>query len=208
MSFLPKAASDLTGNRFIGIDLAKKDSQLSVLNNDGVEVLTLRFPTTRDNVLALARELRFTDTVALEVTTNATAIARLIKAHSDAAVILSNPIKTRVIAEAKVKTDKIDARVLAELARVGYLPTVWLPDDDTEALRHLFNDRRSLVQRRTELKNGVHSILHRNLVVYDFSDLFNTRGWNWLKAAASLETASCDGDEPDSTFCLCPSACA
>lgn len=86
-----------------------------------------------------------------------------------------------------MKTDKIDARVLAELARVGYLPQVWLPDDDTEALRHLFNDRRSLVDRRTELKNTVHSILHRNLVTYEFSDLFSYRGWTWLKSLTSLE---------------------
>ncbi len=194
MSFLPTAAEQLVGNRFIGIDLAKKDSQLSVLNDAGAEVVSLRFPTTRDNILALALELRPTDTVALEVTTNATAIARLLTAHSAAAVILSNPIKTRVIAEAKVKTDKIDARVLAELARVGYLPKVWLPDDETEALRHLFNDRRSLVDRRTELKNTVHSILHRNLVAYEFADLFSVRGWAWLKLLTSLDEAvqSCE----------------
>lgn len=187
MSFLPAAARQLDGARFLGIDLAKKDSQLSVLDDAGVEVLSLRFPTTRDNILALAEELRPTDTVALEVTTNAMAIARLLKNNSEADVIVSNPIKTRVIAEAKVKTDKIDARVLAELARVGYLPKVWLPDDHTEALRHLFNDRRSLVSRRTELKNTVHSILHRNLIVYEFSDLFNLRGWAWLKSLAALE---------------------
>ena len=190
MSFLPAAARQLEGARFLGIDLAKKDSQLSVLDDTGAEVLSLRFPTTRDNILALAGELLPTDTVALEVTTNATAIARLLKTNSEAEIIMSNPIKTRVIAEAKVKTDKIDARVLAELARVGYLPKVWLPDDDTEALRHLFNDRRSLISRRTELKNTVHSILHRNLIVYEFSDLFNLRGGAWLKSLASLEPAA------------------
>lgn len=70
----------------------------------------------------------------MEVTTNAAAIARLIKSACQLQVILSNPIKTRVIAEAKVKTDKIDARVLAELARVDYLPKVWLPDEETESL--------------------------------------------------------------------------
>lgn len=109
MSFLPNIAADLGGARYPGIDLAKKESQLSVLNDAGTEVLSLRFQTTRDNILALAAELRPADTVALEVTTNATAIARLLTAHSKATVILSNPIKTRVIAEAKVKTDKIDA---------------------------------------------------------------------------------------------------
>lgn len=67
MSFLPNTAEQLDGARFLGIDLAKKESQLSVLDAAGVEVLSLRFPTTRDNILALALELRPTDTVALEV---------------------------------------------------------------------------------------------------------------------------------------------
>lgn len=196
MTFLPNAAQQLAGVRFLGIDLAKKDSQLSVLDDKGSEVLTLRFPTTRDNILALAAELRPSDTVAMEVTTNATAIARLIKSACQAQVILSNPIKTRVIAEAKVKTDKIDARVLAELARVDYLPKVWLPDEETESLRHLFSDRRSLVDRRTELKNTVHSILHRNLITYEFSDLFKYRGWTWLRSLIRLEASPEDQVDP------------
>jgi transposase len=97
-----------------------------------------------------------------------------------------------MIASAKIKTDKIDARVLAELARAGYLPLVWLPDPDTEALRHLFSDRRSLVDRRTELKNTVHSILHRNLLEYQFEDLFGRRGRQWLEQLCESTDSLCD----------------
>src|SRR5262249_40248721 len=68
-------------------------------------------------------------------------------------------------------------------------------DPDTEALRHLFADRRSLVDRRTELKNTVHSILHRNLVAIEVSDLFGTGGRRFLQALAltDQEEASVDG---------------
>jgi hypothetical protein len=52
-----------------------------------------------------------------------------------ARVVVSNPAKTRAIAEAKVQTDKVDAQVLAQLLAAGFLPSVWLPDDDTHALR-------------------------------------------------------------------------
>ncbi len=48
---------------------------------------------------------------------------------------MSNPPKTRAIAEAKVKTDKVDAAILARLLAADYLPPVWLPDDATNALR-------------------------------------------------------------------------
>jgi transposase len=192
MSFLPATLAALDGTRYFGIDLAKRESQLAVLDTYGESVFNLRFLTTRSNLLDFAADLREGDVVALEVTTNATNIARILRDHSKARIILSNPIKTRVIAEAKVKTDKIDARVLAELARAEYLPEVWLPDDDTEALRQLYSDRRSLVDHRTELKNTVHSILHRNLVVYEFADLFGTTGLKWLRSLTTLEPIGAD----------------
>jgi transposase len=179
MSFLPPRQAGDTSPRFIGIDLAKRESQLSVLNSDGLQIASKRFSTTRPNLIMLCDELTGFDTVALEVTTNSNAVTRLLQ-KSQANVITSNPLRTRIIAQAKIKTDKIDARVLAELARVDYLPRVWLPDPDAEALRHLFCDRRSLVDRRTELKNTVHSILHRNLIEYEFSDLFGKVGRRWL----------------------------
>ena len=131
MPLLSKEAAALSDPRHLGLDLGKRESQVSVLDEQGSEIFTRRFQTTRENILHLAWELRPTDTIALEVTTNAISIARLLKSNSKAKVILSNPIKTKVIAVAKVKTDKIDARVLAELARANYLPEVWIPDEDT-----------------------------------------------------------------------------
>lgn len=179
MLLLPPLSADDASPRFIGLDLAKSETQLAALDAAGEQIASRRFKTTRDNILALRDELGPQDVVALEVTTNSYVIARLLQSGT-ARVVLSNPIKTRIIAESKIKTDKIDARVIAELARVGYLPEVWLPDPDTEALRHLFSDRRSLVDRRTELKNTVHAVLHRNLVTYSFADLFGSSGRAWL----------------------------
>ncbi len=182
MAFFSKTTQQLTGARYIGIDLAKRESQVAVLDANGVQIESKRFATTRESFLAMAGELRDGDLAALEVTTNSTAIARLIRDNSPARVIVSNPIKTKTIAQAKIKTDKIDARVLAELARVGYLPEVWLPDEDTEALRQFISDRTSLVRRRTECKNTIHSVLHRNMVRQERSDLFGTTGRRWLEA--------------------------
>ena len=191
MVFFSKATRSIAGPRWFGIDLAKRESQVAVLDADGVQVETKRFATTRESFLAIAAELREGDTAALEVTTNSASIARLIRSGSPARVIVSNPIKTKTIAQAKIKTDKIDARVLAELARVGYLPEVWLPDEDTEALRQFITDRVSLVRRRTECKNVVHSVLHRNMVHQERSDLFGASGRRWLDGlirGASLES--------------------
>ena len=50
-------------------------------------------------------------------------------------VIVANPKQVRLIAHAKIKTDRIDAVVLAQLYASGFLPEVWIPDERTLALR-------------------------------------------------------------------------
>lgn len=174
----------LTQTRFFGIDLAKRDSQLCTLDKDANIIKQLRFASTKPEFEKLALELTEHDTVAFEMTTNSFAIARLFKQLSNARVIVSNPIKTKLIASAKIKTDKIDAKILAELARVSFLPEVWLPDEQTESLRRLVSRRLNLVARRTELKNDCHAVLHRNLIDYTTSDLFGVDSLKLLRSVA------------------------
>lgn len=123
MTFLPPRLAGDVSLRWISLDLAKRESQLVTLNAEGEQIAALRFQTTRENIQLLRAELTEFDTIALEVTTNSNAITRLLQ-QSPARILTSNPIRTKMIAVAKIKTDKIDARVLAELARAGYLPLV------------------------------------------------------------------------------------
>jgi transposase len=98
-----------------------------------------------------------------------------------ARVVISNPQKTRAIAEGKVKTDNVDAQTLAQPLAADYLPPVWLPDEHTHALRRQVARRAHIVRQRTRLKNQVHAILHRNLVPRcPAADLFGHRGRAWL----------------------------
>jgi transposase len=116
----------------------------------------------------------------LEVTGNTWAIARLLASQA-ARVVVSNPVKTRAIAEAKIKTDKVDAAILAELLAADFLPAVWMPDPQTAALRRQVQRRGHIVRQRTRLKNQVQAILHRNLVVRcPAADLFGIKGRAWL----------------------------
>ncbi|MGC9146175.1 MAG: IS110 family transposase, partial [Nitrososphaeria archaeon] len=91
-------------------------------------------------------------------------------------VVLSNPLKTKAIASAKVKTDKIDALTLANLLRGGYIPECYIPDMDIQQLRELVRYRARLVKIRTMIKNSIHSILlmyNIRLVGYPFTEKFN-----------------------------------
>jgi transposase len=120
------------------------------------------------------------DEVALEATGNTWAIATRLQSRAGR-VVVSNPAKTRAIAEAKVKTDKVDAAILAGLLAADYLPAVWLPDAETAALRRQVLRRAHLVRQRTRLKNQVHAILHANLVPRcPAADLFGIKGRAWL----------------------------
>ncbi|WP_436501744.1 IS110 family transposase [Actinokineospora sp. HUAS TT18] len=118
--------------------------------------------------------------MALEATGNSDAIVASIGPRV-ARVVVSNPMKTRAIAEAKVKTDKVDARILAQLLVADFLPPVWLPDERTRMLRRQVVRRAHVVRQRTRIKNQVHAILHRNLMPRPpVSDLFGRTGRTWL----------------------------
>jgi len=114
-------------------------------------------------------------------------------------VVVSNPLRTRAIAEAKVKTDKVDALVLAQLLRCDYLPEVWRPDAHTRRLRQVTSRRASLVHQRTAVKNRLHAVLHQRLVHAPVKDLFGSGGRRWL---AQLELEELDRTFVDSELRL------
>src|SRR6266540_4093033 len=167
--------------RCIGLDVHREFAQVAIWEA-GVVRQAGRIQTTPEALREFAGSLCASDEVAIEATGNTHAIARLLERHVGR-VVISNPQKTRAIAEAKVKTDKVDAAVLAGLLAADFLPAVWLPDDATFALRRQVARRAHIVRQRTRLKNQVQSILHRNLVPRcPAADLFGNKGRAWLAA--------------------------
>jgi transposase len=167
------------GRRCIGLDVHREFATVAVWQA-GVVTQAGRIATTAEEVRAFADGLGRHDEVALEATGNTWAIATLLASRAGR-VVVSNPAKTRAIAEAKVKTDKVDAAILAQLLAADYLPAVWLPDEATNALRRQVIRRAGLVRQATRCKNQVHAILHRNLVPRcPATDLFGRRGRAWL----------------------------
>src|SRR5215213_3273769 len=165
--------------RCIGLDVHRDFAQVAIWQ-DGLVRHAGQIATTPESLRLFADSLASTDQVALEATGNTHAIVRLLESHV-ARVVVSNPQKTRAIAEAKVKTDKVDAEILAQLLAADYLPGVWVADEDTQARRRQVARRAHLVRQRTRLKNQVQSILHRNLVPRcPAADLFGLKGRRWL----------------------------
>jgi transposase len=165
--------------RYVGLDVHKRMIQACVIDPAGRIVHREQIGLSRHTLELFATQvLRPGDHVALEATTNCFAVADALRPHV-ARVVVSNPMATKAIAQAKVKTDKVDALVLAQLLRCDYLPEVWQPDEATRRLRELTGRRSALVGHRTALRNRIHAALAMRLIVAP-SQLFNAGGLTWL----------------------------
>jgi len=161
------------------MDVHRSFAQIAIVE-DGICHDEGRIGVRPEELRAWAAGLQPEDEVALEATTNSDAIATMLRPLVRR-VVVSNPRKTRAIAEAKVKSDKVDARILAQLLAADFLPGTWVADDRTRMLRRLVLRRTHLVKQRTRVKNQVHAMLARNLVpTCPHADLFSGVGRSWL----------------------------
>ncbi|KAA3442120.1 IS110 family transposase [Mesorhizobium sp. SARCC-RB16n] len=148
---------------------------------DGKIVKLGRVQMLRNKLEEFARrELTHDDHVVIEATGNATAVAEVLSPYVDR-IVIANPKQVHMIAHAKVKTDTIDATVLAKLYASGFLPEVWVPDPGTLALRRQVTRRTQLVRQRSRLKNLIQSILHAHLIPpCPHGNLVGISGRKWL----------------------------
>ena len=169
---------------YCGLDVHKRIVEACIVDQTGCIVCRQRFDLTPVKLVAFAKaHLDRQAQVVVEATTNTWAVVRVLKPHVGA-VIVSNPLQTKAIAQAKVKTDKVDAHVLAQLLRCDFLPRVWEPDEPTQELRRLSSRRASLVADRTAIKNRLHAVLAQRLLLPPDGDLFGKAGRSWLQSVA------------------------
>jgi transposase len=165
--------------RIIGLDIHRAFAE-AVAWQEGKLKRIGRIDMRRDQLTAFAASLLSTDVVVVEATGNAAAVAAVISPHVKR-VVIANPMQVRVIAHAKIKTDTIDAGVLAQLYASGFLPEVWIADEATQALRRQVTRRNQVVRQRSRLKNIIQSILHAHLIpACPAADLCGSKGRAWL----------------------------
>lgn len=168
---------------YIGIDIAKRSHVASAVDEDGKTVVeSFQFNNTSDGFAKLLKQLQKAgaDTEGSLVGMEATgsywvALFDFLTAHDyDAAVI--NPIQTNAFRDVwtvrKVKTDAIDAAMIADLVRYKRFDPSALGDEALEELRNLARYRVSLVERSTMLKNKATAILDRTFP--ELAGLFST----------------------------------
>jgi transposase len=167
--------------RVIGLDIHRVFAEAVMLDRGEIRRLG-RIGMTREHLEAFARTLTHDDHGVIEATGNAAAVSEVLAPHVGR-VVIANPRQVRLIAEARVKTDVIDATVLARLYASNFLPAVWVPDQRTLALRRQVTRRNQIVRQRARLKTIIQSILHAHLVPpCPHADLLGPKGRAWLLA--------------------------
>jgi len=101
-------------------------------------------------------------------------------------LIMAHPLKTRLIAEARIKTDTIDSETLAHLLRADLIPQAYAPDSATRDKKNLLRYRSSLTAMKVRIKNIIHSVLTRNHIedsgFTSLSDKFGKQGMRYLRS--------------------------
>lgn len=146
--------------RYIGVDLHKTNFVVCFLAAQG-KPRVLTFSLDAEGQAAFSRHLRSEDEVAVEVGRNTYFFYEQVYAKVKR-VVLVNTHRFALISRSKKKTDRNDAMLLARFLKMGWLPTVSVPDKRVRQLRQLFPARESLVEMTTKLKNMGHGALTRN----------------------------------------------
>src|SRR5215212_8872156 len=163
---------------YLGVDLHKRRTYLVLMDAHGQVKDQRRL--ANEAVAAYAAQLPSSTFAVLEATGNWSYMYDVLSRQVDQ-VVLAHPKQVRAIAAAKVKTDKIDATILAHLARVDLLPTAYAPAVGIRELRETVRHRAKLVRERTRHKNQIHRLLSLYNLQPPCKDLFGKRGREFLR---------------------------
>ena len=109
----------------VGIDLHRKRSHVAVIDGEGRELRSRRVLNDGPTILALLAEIDGECRIALEATYGWEWLAEVLE-DAGYELHLAHPLRTKAIASARVKTDAVDARTLAQLLRADLLPEAYI----------------------------------------------------------------------------------
>ena len=155
---------------YAGIDLAKRSSQVKIITADRKTVEELKIENSPQAFERVFRKYKGDIAVACEACSNAFWVADAL-APIVGSIQVGHPTKIRWIAEARIKTDKIDAGILAELLRADLFPSIAIPPRRIRDLRELARGLIRMRRQSTRVRNQVHGLLGRQGIPYKRSEV-------------------------------------
>src|ERR671930_648140 len=174
---------------YAGLDLSRKRLDFHLLDGEGATVERGATPPDADGLQRLSKRLA-RHGAPVRAAIESMNGARFVHDRLELAgwqVEIADAQRVKGLAPLACKTDRIDAFVLAELARRELVPAIWLPDPSVRAERERARFRLHLVRHRSSLKQRVHAQLLGHGRPCDASDLFGRRGRRLLERLALPE---------------------
>lgn len=164
--------------RYIAIDIHKHYVVLGGMDPQKEWVLRIRKVRMSRFPEWVLKNLKLTDAVVIESTSNAWEIHDLIAPLAGKTVV-ANPLKVGQIAGAKVKTDRLDVERLLTLLIADIVPEVWVPPHHVRDLRSLISHRWRIQKQITMTKNRLQSFIHRFNLLPPEGKLFSEDNRSW-----------------------------
>jgi len=163
-----------------GMDMHKHFSVVTVVDDSGNEVVKGRkLENTDVEIVRFFQSLGDEVRVVIEAGSNWMWIKDLLDDYGFENVLF-HPLKTKAIASARIKTDKLDSAILSKLLRTDFVLEAYKPDQKTRALRELLRYRSFQGDKRTRIKNAIHALLARENIPNPKSDIFGKAGIAYL----------------------------
>jgi len=144
--------------QYVGIDWAYRRAAWCAKELDGTISGEGFVPADEDGLARLVLELGTEVSACLEMMSGAVWVRERL-AGAGWQVEVADARKVKNVAPLACKTDKVDARVLAELCRRELVPALWIPSLEERALRERLKRRLHLVRLRTSAKNRIFGLL-------------------------------------------------
>ena len=168
---------------YVGIDYHKKYSHVTAIDEEGRVIRSKRLENKPEPFQEFFKRLEGPSEAVLEASRTWGVMYDLLEDLEEVeSVQLAHSQKVRAIAEAKIKTDKIDSHILAQLLRADLIPGAYIPGKQTRSYKEMIRQRIFLVRMRTRLKNRIHVLLDRlHIPLPSVTDLFGKRGMDYMR---------------------------
>jgi transposase len=143
---------------YVGIDVHRKRSQVAVIDQDGEVLVNRNVNNGVQPILSVIGGLPSGTKAAFEAAFGWGWLVELLEDYGFEPHLV-HPLQCKAIASARLKNDKVDAAILAQLLRADLLPEAWIAPPEVRQLRALLRHRVQLVRLRTLLRNRIHAVL-------------------------------------------------
>ena len=143
---------------YVGIDVHRKRSQVAVIDQDGKVLANRNVNNGVTPILSVIGGLPPGTPAAFEAAYGWGWLVELLEDYGFEPHLV-HPLQCKAIASARLKNDKVDAAILAQLLRADLLPEAWIAPPEVRQLRALLRHRVQLVRLRTLLRNRIHAVL-------------------------------------------------